>query len=624
MHEEIEIAMARGLDEAIPVGREMEEAGIEVIISRRGAAHLLRENLRIPVLALPVSSLDILTTVEEASAFGKKILLPVFRARMERLWIIEKIFGIELVQEIYKDSRSLEQVVEAAAGKDVDVVIGGGVTMQFAEKYHIQGVEIRIAEESVAFTIEDAKSVARSAREEQERTMRYRCIVDSTSDGIISVDEEGIITTINKAAKGLLKISDDLAEGKNINRFISRASIMRSLQTQKPEHHKLERINNTLFVTNHIPILMNNEVVGGVSTFRDVSNVIKAENEVRKSFAKGLVAKYFIEDLIHKSRLMVDMINKTKRFALSDSTILINGETGTGKEILAHSIHNLCQRRKGPFVSINCAALPDQLLESELFGHEEGAFTGSRKGGKPGLFELAHKGTIFLDEIASTPQSVQTRLLRLLQEKEVMRIGGDNLIPIDVRVIAAANKDLREEVQCGRLREDLYFRLNVLTIRIPPLRERIEDLPILIEELIRRLSKKYSKEPIDIPAPFVHKLMQHPWPGNVRQLENFLERFLLLSDAKFSSDVFHEVYGEVFGCSCSREESPAKAPPSSSLKEYLQVKSQEDGSKMIWKVLEECNMSKSKAAEKLGISRTTLWRKLKEWEDASPGRIVSE
>ena len=610
--ENIRVVMVRGLDEAIPIGKEMEQEGIEVIISRRGAASLLRENLRIPVLALPVTSLDILAAVKRATVYGSRILLPTFRQRLRGFEIIEEIFGIELVQGIYHNSASLGQLVQSAKEQDVDVVIGGGVTMKFAQKFDIPGVEIAISEEAVAFTIEDAKSVARSNREEQERTMRYRCILDSTSDGIVSVDQEGIITALNKAAKALLKIKQNSSEGEPIANCIHNPQILNTLQTHKAEFNRMEKINGNLFLTNHIPIMMGTEVVGGVSTFREISNVIKAENKVRRSFAKGLIAKYFIEDLIYQGPAMVEVIRKAKRYAASDSTILISGETGTGKEIIAQSIHNLTQRKKGPFVSINCAALPDQLLESELFGYEEGAFTGSRKGGKPGLFELAHKGTIFLDEIVSTPQSVQTRLLRVLQEREVMRISGDQLIPIDVRVIAAANKNLFDEVQSGRLREDLFFRLNVLTIHIPPLRERMEDLPPLIEALVKRISLKYKIKPVSIPAPYVSKLMQYPWPGNVRQLENFVERFVLLSEQEFSSNIFEEVFQELIDYRSTQREDGRTGMDS--LKDYMQLKNQENESRIIWKTLEESNFCKSETAKKLGISRTTLWRKLKGWE----------
>ena len=332
----------------------------------------------------------------------------------------------------------------------------------------------------------------------------------------------------------------------------------------------------------------------------------KDENEVRRNFAKGLVAKYTIKDLIHSSSAMRDIVKKAVRYASSDSTILLNGETGTGKEILAQSIHNMGRRAKGPFVSINCAAIPDQLLENELFGHEEGAFTGSRKGGKIGLFELAHTGTIFLDEIASTPPNVQASLLRVLQEKKVMRIGSDRLIPIDVRVIAASNRNLVEEVRSGRFREDLFFRLNVLIINMPPLRERIEDLEIIVSDLMKRISHKYSMKPISIPDHHIRKLMRYPWSGNIRQLENFIERLLLLSDSVFDPDIFDELFRELetHNVAAPNVRAQAVRRHAIDMREYTQEK-------IINEVLLDAKFCKKKAAQMLGISRTTLWRKMK-------------
>jgi transcriptional regulator with PAS, ATPase and Fis domain len=294
------------------------------------------------------------------------------------------------------------------------------------------------------------------------------------------------------------------------------------------------------------------------------------------------------------------------------------GETGTGKEILAHSIHNLGRRKRLPFVSINCSALPDQLLESELFGYDEGAFTGSRRGGKAGLFEIAHNGTIFLDEIGTTPKNVQTRLLRVLQEKEVMRIGGDRMIPVDVRVITATNKNLAKEVNEGRFREDLFFRINVLKIYIPPLRERSEDIPLLIKALIKRASEKYGIIPLSIPESSVKELLKYYWPGNVRQLESFIERLILLSDSKFKTNIFNELLYELYEySSTARNQTKATA---GSFKETIQHKNKEFEAELLRKTLAETNFSKSKAAEKLGISRTSLWRKLKEIEPSGPQR----
>lgn len=607
--QEVQICMSAGLDEAIPIGKRLEKDGIEVIIGRRGSALLLREALLIPVLSFPVSSLDIIVSLREAVKYGDVILLPTFRKRITGLSILEEIFSIRLVQEIYHDSASLEDLIASQRGLGVYVVIGGGVSMRFSRKYGIRGVEFQLSHEVVSSTVEDAKSIAKFNRKEQEKTARYQCIIDATSDGILSVDEQGQITTMNRAAKEIFKIKNNTIEP-FLNQSLPSATVNKVISTEVAEFNKIEKINGELFVTSHTPIHNSNRTVGVVSTYRHAANVVRAEKEVRRSFAKGLIAKYFIEDFIFSSALIQDVIRKVKRFAPSDSTILITGETGTGKEILSHSIHNLSLRQKGSFVSINCAALPDQLLESELFGYEEGAFTGSKRGGKTGLFELAHGGSLFLDEIAASPLSVQSRLLRVLQEKEVMRIGSDRLIPIDVRIIAAANKNLREEVLSGRLREDLFFRLNILNIYIPPLRERIEDLPVLVEALLDKLSIKYSIPKFSVPYSSMLMLMAYSWPGNVRQLENFLEKLLLLSDNKFNQSIFHNLFHEMTSFTESQNIQHEEQVFDANTSYADQEKQNQE--KIIRRALEDAQYSRTIAAEKLGISRTTLWRKIKQ------------
>jgi transcriptional regulator with PAS, ATPase and Fis domain len=307
---------------------------------------------------------------------------------------------------------------------------------------------------------------------------------------------------------------------------------------------------------------------------------------------------------------MKKMIERVKRFASTGSTITIVGETGTGKEILAQSIHNLSPRTKQAFVSINCAALSEQLLESELFGYEEGAFTGSRKGGKPGLFETAHKGTIFLDEIGATSQNVQRHLLRVLQEREVMRIGADRIIPVNVRVIAASNQELVEEVNKGRFREDLFFRLNVLSINIPPLRNRLEDLPYLVKKFLIILSLEYKKEPFQIPDRCIKKLQEYFWPGNVRQLKNFIERLFLICDSGFNMNVFDELFIELIEYRPKKFSANIQSQ-TDSLKDQLKANTAQNEYETIKRALEVSNFSKTKAAKLLGISRTTLWKKLK-------------
>ncbi len=608
-HYQITISQ-EGLDTAIPVGKKMERSGIEVIISRRGTAHLLRENLRIPVLALPQTSLNFMMTLKKAVAVGKKILLPSFRNRMSHLEILEEMLGIELIQGVYNDSHSLEQVVIAGVQKRSDVVVGGNVTMRFARKHGLPFVEFVTAEEDIIETIENAKSVARSNRQERAITQRYQSIINAASEGILSVDEKGVITTINKAAQLLMKMSHNNVMGKQIRDVLPKVAVFSSPDLKKPIYNNVEKVNDNLCVFNQLPVMLGKDLIGAVYTFKDASHIMKAENKVRRTLSKGLVAKYIIEDLVHESPAMQNIVHLAKQYAKTDSTLLIVGATGTGKEVVSQSIHNLSKREKEPFVSVNCSALPEQLLESELFGYEEGAFTGSKKGGKPGRFEIAHRGTIFLDEIDTTPENVQVRLLRILQEREVMRLGGDRKIPIDVRVIAAASQDLAVAVQQGRLREDLFFRLNVLRIFIPPLRERRQDVPVLLKHFVKRIAKKYNMAPVELSNAYVRNLMAYNWPGNVRQLRNFSERIVLNCNLECGSGMLDELYTELVKYPL-KNQIDLSTNHNLSLQEELGLKKIENEGQIILKALEAARFCKSRAAQELGISRTTLWRKMK-------------
>lgn len=601
----------KGLDEAVGAGKKMEAEGVEVVISRRGTAHMLRENLRIPVISIPQASIDIVKSLKKASQLGKKIILTTFMNRLGGIDILEELLNIEIIQGIYTDIASMESSILSAKSHGCDLAVGGGSTLRLAEKYNLKCVEFEINEEILNEIFENALSAARANREEQERTYHYQCVIDATTEGIIGVDNAGRIKTINQVAKRLLGIESQEFVGQSASRYVSDESLLRLLNSEEPARNKLEKIDSELYVFNHLPIRMDNEIIGSVSTFKDIANVMKAENVVRHSLAKGMVARYFFEDLIHESAVMRDVVLRAKQFSKTDSTILIMGSTGTGKEILAQSVHNYSDRAEKPFVSVHCAALPEQLLESELFGYEEGAFTGSKKGGKPGRFELAHKGTIFLDEIDTTPLNVQTRLLRVLQEKEVMRLGADRTVPIDVRILAAASKDLGISVQEGIFREDLFFRLNVLRIYIPPLKDRTEDLPVLLDHFIRKLSAKHGLNPISLPISFVHKLKDYSWPGNVRQLRNFAERLVLNCNLRCSIDAIDELYDELiqYPPGCQETKSVSNGEP---FKLNIRAKKVDQELAIINKTLENAKFSKTKAAKELGISRTTLWRKLKE------------
>ena len=602
----------QGLEEAIASGRRMEEEGVEVIISRRGTASLLRENLHIPVLSFPESSLAVLISVREAAHKGRRVFLPSFRNQRKELQVVGELLGVEFVQGVYTDSASLRQLVYKAAQDGFDVVVGGLATMRYAAEFGILSCELISSEEEVAETIENAESVAQAQRDQKQAAQKYQTIVDAASDGIIAVDPGGNVTTINRTARQLLKIPEDVPATMPVSQLIPRSALSRIFQDKKPVRDKVVSIRDEMFVFHHIPVLLGEELIGVVSSFKEASHLIRSENTVRRTLAKGFVAKYVIDDLIHGHPAMVKVAEQCREFARTDSCILISGETGTGKEIIAQSIHNLSRRKAQPFVSVHCAALPEQLLESELFGHEEGAFTGSKKGGKPGLFELAHQGTIFLDEIDSTSLNVQLRLLRVLQENEVMRVGAEQKVPVDVRVIAAAGRDLWEAVQEGAFRKDLFFRLNVLPICVPPLWARKEDIPELLRHFLAHYASKYGVGAPVLPSGYVQKLMEYPWPGNVRQLRHFAEQLLLNCCFHSDEDTLGGLLENLNRIAEKKESPPRGASAIRPTDTSLQISRQSVDAEKIRAALERVRYNKSKAAEILGVGRTTLWRKMKE------------
>ena len=606
-----------GLDDAIPFAKEMEANGAEVLLARGGTALLIRKNVQIPVLSFPISTIDILSCLNEATAYGSNILIVSFLNRKIGLEFLEELFDIRITQEVCRNFIEMQELI-STQGDQYDAIIGGSTSLKIASQYGLNFIETQTPEEAVETTLESAVSVALHSRSEQEKTKRFSLILNGVSDGVIAYDREGRITLLNDQANKLLKRRSTSFEEIYLQDLITQPAAYRAISISQPKQDKIEKVGNDYFVFNHTPIVVNDTAVGGVTTFKDVTNVIQVEGEIRRSFARGLVAKYDLNDLVYESTLMDELVNRSRRFASTDSTILIVGETGTGKEILAHSIHGLSNRNNNAFVSINCAALSEELLQSELFGYEEGAFTGSRKGGKPGLFEIAHNGTIFLDEINATSQNVQRHLLRVLQEREVMRIGADKITPIHVRVLAASNSNLIEEVNRGRFREDLFFRLNVLTLTIPPLRDRLSDIPHLVKQFTSLLTREYKQDQFAIPEPYMQKLKEYQWPGNVRQLRNFIERLVLICGSNFDHHVFEELYVELFEYRSeklqnqvkTRYQSTVETQPISSIiddSEYARIKS----------ALEQSGYSRSKAAKLLGISRTTLWKKMKRFDQNS-------
>ncbi|MEG1873634.1 MAG: sigma 54-interacting transcriptional regulator, partial [Ruthenibacterium sp.] len=349
---------------------------------------------------------------------------------------------------------------------------------------------------------------------------------------LIAVNKQGIITAINNQAYHgyKLSLSEDMT-GHPISDFYTPIDWQKTLATGT-ESDTLHDHDGKPHLVNCKPIIVYKQNAGVLITIQNVEDISKTEGKIRKELsAKGLVAKYYFSNIIGGSAVMRNSIATAYKYSQVDGSVLLIGETGTGKELFAHSIHNASRRSNQPFVAVNCAALPENLLESELFGYVDGAFSGAAKGGKTGLFELAHKGSIFLDEIGEVPIALQAKLLRVLQEKEIRRIGDDRVLPIDVRVISATNINIRERIESGQFRSDLYYRLNLLNLRLAPLRERPSDIPELVNFFVSKFACDYAKPAPKLTAEAMEQLCKYSWPGNARELRNLCERLTVLGES---------------------------------------------------------------------------------------------
>lgn len=396
---------------------------------------------------------------------------------------------------------------------DVESVI------ELAEKMGIDGLfnsdEARKARNNVMVT---SGGIAKLLGENEKLLDQIKALVEMMEDGIILTDLTSQVYLANEKAKTMLRNRSQLIEGFGIPDILPELKLGSDAKLQK-DTEKIVAIDGVNLVIKVSPLYSDQTKRGNIITLRSFDELEERQHSIRSRLSGSRhEAKYVFKDIKGESAAIKETISCALRIAKSDASVLITGESGTGKEVFAQSIHNNSVRNKYSFVALNCSAIPENLLESEMFGYEEGAFTGAKKGGKAGLFEIAHKGTIFLDEIGEMPMALQSKLLRVLEEKKVSRIGSLKLIDVDTRVIAATNKDLKVMIQEKVMREDLFYRLNVLPLEIPSLRERKEDIPILLKHFMKIMSSewRYSSEALE-------KLCGYSWPGNVRELRNAAE-----------------------------------------------------------------------------------------------------
>jgi PAS domain S-box-containing protein len=591
------------LSDGSNIAKRAEEKGVEVIISRGGTYQAIKNVVSIPVIEIQVSAFDILRALKDLLDYRGPIGIVGYENVVFGIDTLIDVLGLDLIRVIFKNEEEAPRQVYEVASKGVREFVGDTIGIKTVKSMGFRGRLIESGKEAVLSAIYEARRVLEIRREERARAERFKVIMDFIHDGIIAVDEKGYITIFNKTAGEIFNKSDNPV-GKHVSEVVETTKLPEVLKSGEPQLGELQRVGNVVIATNRVPIIVDGEVKGAVATFQDVTQIQKMEQKIRRELhQKGLVAKYSFKDIVHKSRIMEDLICRARKYAELDSTtVLILGETGTGKELFAHSIHNESPRAKGPFVAINCAALPENLLESELFGYAEGAFTGARRGGKIGLFEMAHMGTIFLDEIGDMPLNLQSRLLRVIQEKEVMRIGDDRVIPVDVRIIASTNRNLEEDIEKGAFRRDLFYRLNVLKLIIPPLRERKEDIPLLVDLFVEKYSARLGKKVRGITQKARDLLMNLDYPGNVRELKGIIERAVAFAESEYIEEADLGISNQAAKQSDAISRDIFKVNFTLKEIEIMAIK----------EALAKTQNNISGAARLLGVDRTTIWRKIKE------------
>lgn len=600
------------IDDAIALAKELDRNdSVDAIISRYGIAHMLmQEKLNVPVIEIMVTGQDLAQAFYEAKirtgVKHPKITYLAFSNMSNDIQRLSRIMGIELEILELESPEDIKRIIDAIPRKSTDILMGGATSMAYGSQKGFITQIVESGDCALREAFKSAQKVILAKRNERRHTEEFMTLVNSVREGVIYISCDLRIQYVNSQAEVLFNLKCEDIKGKELQNIFSDKTSLEELNNalinckNKQECYQdiLLEINSKLIAFGIEPVIVNSKVVSMVITLMDVTRIQETEIKVRNEVIKNkFLAKYRFENLVGSSPEITETKRLAREFAAVDTTVLITGESGTGKELFAQSIHNASSRRNGPFVAVNCAALPVNLLESELFGYVEGAFTGAKHKGKAGLFEMAHHGTIFLDEISEMEMYAQSRLLRVIQERQVMRLGDDKYIPVDVRIIVATNKPLAQQVSKGEFRQDLYYRLKVLTFRVPPLRDRSGDIRVLAKYFLDHYCSKhgrvraFSKEALNL-------LEKYSWPGNVRELRYFIERMVIVTKQKeISGGQLMTYWDDQDLSSCQNASAP--------------LKTVSDEKERIRQAIEQAEGNISKAARILGIDRSTIYRRMK-------------
>jgi len=600
----------RSFEDALATARSLTDADerVDAFVAAGSNGAYLRDHAPVPVALVDVSTTDALQALAHARTLGRRIGVVNFRRALPGLerWK-DLLRGVQIEQRAYATPEEARAAVAELAAQGYEVVVGPGPACEVAEAAGLKSV-LLYSFECVCETIERAIEMAQVVRAERERREQLAGVIAHVDEAVAAVDASERIVFVNPGFERLVGARSAELVGKRLSAVAPELGLSRVLETGTPELRSFQKLGARSLVVSRIPVRRHGALTGAVLTGQDSRTLLRVDRDLRSELRpRRFIARYELAGIVGASAALRTARGLAERYASTEGTVLITGESGTGKEMFAQGIHNASRRRERPFVAINCAAFPEALLESELFGYEEGAFTGSRRGGRAGLFEAAHTGTIFLDEVGDVPITLQTRLLRVLQERQVLRLGSNDPTPVDVRVVAATNRDLKREIARGAFREDLYYRLNILPINVPPLRGRRGDVTPIAEALLRDALQRHGVPDV-LPralAVVLPWLEGYAWPGNVRELENVLERVAVLyshyggTARRVSPEDLRAVLPELF------------QPADGRVAGDLRTARGAEEAAVIQRVLGECGGNVTEAARRLGVGRSTVYRKLR-------------
>lgn len=590
--------------QAVLMAQQAIDEGASVLISRGKTASVLREHFQVPIVEVRHTFFDCINAYHKALVVSDRIAFLATSDGYAAILAKARPFmpGVTICPiDPFGSAQSTDAQLDRLQEQGIQVAIGG-LSLEQAVKGRGLHYIMSDADADAAFdAIDEALHLLRIEQERLHKRLelqgRYemiRSILDCVSEGIFSIDSHGVITNMNSVAThylGSVRCGDNVAgllAQDYFGRVLGKAEAVRGALIN------LGRLSLTLSIA---PITLGDQVIGAVATLQKQTEIKAIEQKMRRQLARQHVAENTFAAIIGSSPALVKAKRLAQTFAAVDSTVMIEGETGTGKELFAQGIHNASKRRHGPFVAINCAAFAPGVLESELFGYVKGAFTGALTEGKAGVFELAHTGTIFLDEISETSAEIQLKLLRTLQERKVVRIGDDKVTPVDIRIITASNKRLPQLVAQGLFREDFFYRICVLKLHLPALRERRQDIPELVTHLLASFGM-----PASPPGPaLLARLSDYPWPGNIRQLGNIVERLAVMGQGR-------EMIGAWVDEALEDLPAPDQPAPAASRTER----------QVLLEALHSVRGNRERAAQLLQISTTTLWRRMKKYQAEDP------